>query len=83
MVVIRLARGGANGRPFFRVVVADKRYARDGRFLEKVGFFNPIAAAHEEKIRIDLSRVEYWIKNGAQPSVRVNTLLKQLRKASA
>ncbi|MBY6188102.1 30S ribosomal protein S16 [Marinobacter hydrocarbonoclasticus] len=83
MVTIRLARGGAKKRPFYSVVVADSRNARDGRFIEKVGFFNPIAAGQEEKLRIDLDRVEHWINNGAAVSDRVATLIKDARKAAA
>ncbi|ADN74950.1 30S ribosomal protein S16 [Ferrimonas balearica] len=83
MVTIRLARGGAKKRPFYSVVVADSRNARDGRFIEKVGFFNPIAAGQEEKLRIDLERVEHWINNGAAVSDRVATLIKDARKAAA
>lgn len=82
MVVIRLSRGGAKKRPFYRVVVADRRFSRDGRFLERVGFFNPVAAPHEEKIRLDLARIEYWVGVGAQPSPRVKSLIKQLKKTS-
>lgn len=77
MVIIRLARGGAKKRPFFSIVVADQRRAPQGRFLERVGFYNPIAAENEERLRVDLERVEHWVKNGAQPSERVKKLLKQ------
>lgn len=76
MVVIRLARGGAKKRPFYTIVVADSRRAPAGRFIERVGFFNPIAAEHEEKLRIDKERVEHWISLGAKPSKRVQSLLK-------
>lgn len=77
MVIIRLARGGAKKRPFFSIVVADRRRAPRGRFLERVGFYNPVAADNEERLRVDLERVEHWVKNGAQPSERVKKLLKQ------
>lgn len=77
MVIIRLARGGAKKRPFFSIVVADRRRAPQGRFLERVGFYNPVAADNEERLRVDLERVEHWVKNGAQPSERVKKLLKQ------
>lgn len=77
MVVIRLARSGAKKKPFYHIVVADKRKGRDGRFIERLGFFNPVARGKESKIRINRERVEYWVKNGAQPSTRVNTLVKQ------
>ena len=83
MVVIRLARGGAKKRPFYRVVVADQRSPRDGRFIERLGFFNPVATGNEEKIRIDLERADYWLGQGAQPSTRVKTLIKSLRKQQA
>lgn len=77
MVVIRLARGGAKKRPFFNVVVADSRNRRDGRFIERVGFYNPIANASEEGLRLSLERIEYWRKNGAQISDTVGTLIKK------
>ena len=80
MVVIRLSRGGANKRPFYRIVVADSRAARDGKYLERVGYFNPIAAGGEKRLEIDKERVTYWINNGAQPSERVGHLLRELDK---
>ncbi|GAA4897365.1 30S ribosomal protein S16 [Ferrimonas pelagia] len=83
MVTIRLARGGAKKRPFYSVVVADSRNARDGRFIEKVGFFNPIATGQAEKLRLDLARVEHWVGQGASVSDRVATLIKDARKAAA
>ncbi|QIZ75534.1 30S ribosomal protein S16 [Ferrimonas lipolytica] len=83
MVTIRLARGGAKKRPFYSVVVADSRNARDGRFIEKVGFFNPVAQGQSEKLRLDLDRVEHWIGLGASVSDRVATLIKDARKAAA
>lgn len=83
MVTIRLARGGAKKRPFYSVVVADSRNARDGRFIEKVGFFNPVAQGQAEKLRLDLARVEHWIGQGASVSDRVATLIKDARKAAA
>lgn len=83
MVVIRLARGGANKRPFYRIVVADRRKPRDGRFIEQLGFYNPIAAGQEVKLNMDLSRAEHWISKGAQPSDRVQYLMKQAKKATA
>ena len=61
MVTIRLQRGGAKKRPFYQIVVADSRFSRDGRFIEKVGFFNPIASGQEEKVRLDLSRGLHWV----------------------
>ncbi|WP_210396496.1 30S ribosomal protein S16 [Motiliproteus sediminis] len=82
MVVIRLARGGSKKRPFYHITVADRRNARDGRFIERVGFFNPIARGQEERLRVDLERVEYWQGKGAQASERVATLLKEAAKAA-
>ncbi|MSP53416.1 MAG: 30S ribosomal protein S16 [Gammaproteobacteria bacterium] len=75
MVKIRLARTGANKRPFYHIVAADSRKPRDGRYLERVGFFNPIAAGKEERVRIDVERLTYWIQNGAQLSERVAELI--------
>jgi len=83
MVTIRLARGGSKKRPFYHINVADRREARNGRFIERVGFFNPIARGAEEGIRIDLERVDYWLRQGAQMSSRVNKLVKDYRKAAA
>lgn len=83
MVIIRLARGGSKKRPFYYIVVADSRRARDGRFIEKLGFFNPIARGQEERLRVDEGRVDYWISQGAQLSDRVASLLKELKKAKA
>ena len=80
MVVIRLARGGSKKRPFYHLTVADSRNARDGRFIERVGFFNPRAVGGEESLRIDIERVDYWISKGAQPSDRVASLIKQHAK---
>lgn len=83
MVTIRLSRGGAKKKPFYQMVVADSRRARDGRFIENVGFFNPMAKGQEEKLRMDLERIEHWIGQGAQPSDRVASLLKGYKKAQA
>ena len=79
MVIIRLARGGTTKRPFYHLVVADRRSPRDGRYIERVGFFNPIAKGGEERLRVDLGRVDHWLGQGAQPSERVADLLKQHR----
>lgn len=81
MVVIRLARGGSKRRPFYHINVADSRTARDGRFIERVGFFNPLARGQEEAFRVDLARVEYWLGKGAQVSDRVADIIKQAQKA--
>ncbi|MPV85695.1 30S ribosomal protein S16 [Ostreibacterium oceani] len=83
MVTIRLSRGGAKKKPFYQVVVADSRRARDGRFIENVGFFNPVARGQADKLRINVERVEHWISQGAQPSDRVASLLKDYKKAQA
>ena len=78
MVTIRLSRTGSKRRPFYHVVVADSRKRRDGRFIERLGFFNPIAAEHEERIRIDVSRIDYWRSHGAQTSDAVAKLLRKI-----
>lgn len=83
MVVIRLSRGGSKKRPFYHLSVADSRNARDGRFIERVGFFNPVARGQEERIRVSLDRVDYWVSKGAQASDRVAHLLKEYKKAQA
>jgi len=77
MVVIRLARGGAKKRPFFHIVVADSRNRRDGRFIERVGFYNPIAGEREEALRVAFDRVEHWRHQGAQLSDTVAGLVKR------
>ncbi len=76
MVTIRMARGGAKKRPFYQIVVTDSRNRRDGRFIERLGFFNPVARGDEERLRIDRERVDYWVSQGAQTSERVANLLK-------
>jgi small subunit ribosomal protein S16 len=83
MVVIRLSRSGSKKRPFYHLSVADERNPRDGRFIERVGFFNPVARGSEEALRVDAERVEYWMSKGAQPSARVAKLLKDNAKAQA
>ena len=83
MVSIRLSRAGAKKRPFYHLVVTDSRNRRDGRYLERVGYFNPVGRDHEENLRIDLERVDYWIGQGARPSDRVKALVKAHRKAQA
>ncbi len=82
MVTIRLARAGAKKRPFYHIVVADSRRARGGRYIERVGFFNPIAVGGEEGLRIERERVDHWISQGAKPSDRVAKLLKDHAKAA-
>ena len=83
MVVIRMARGGAKKRPFYRIVVADKKSPRDGRFIERLGFFNPVAKGGEERLKLDIEKSEAWIAKGAQPSDRVASLIKEAKKAAA
>ncbi len=79
MVVIRLARGGSKKRPFFNIVVADSRHRRDGRFLERLGFYNPSASGQAEGLRIESDRVQYWVGNGAQLSPTVVRLINQAK----
>ena len=83
MVTIRLARGGAMKRPFYHIVVTDSRFRRDGRYIERLGFFNPIATGGEERLRVDLARTDHWLSQGAQPSARVAQLLKESRRSAA
>ncbi|CAD85582.1 MULTISPECIES: 30S ribosomal protein S16 [Nitrosomonas] len=77
MVVVRLARGGAKKRPFYSMVVADSRNRRDGKFIERVGFYNPRATGGEESLRIQMDRLTYWQSKGAQLSDTVSRLVKQ------
>lgn len=83
MVKIRLARGGAKKRPFYHIVVTDIRCKRDGRNIERLGFFNPIAQGQEERLRVDTGRIDHWIGVGAQMTDRVSTLVSEARKAQA
>jgi small subunit ribosomal protein S16 len=82
MVTIRLSRGGTNKRPFYHIVATDHRNRRDGRYLERLGFFNPIAAGHDATLQVDLGRVDYWVSKGAQLSDRVAALLAGQRAAA-
>jgi len=82
MVTIRLARGGSKKRPFYHLTVADHRTARNGRFIERVGFFNPVARGQEERLRVDAERVAYWQGQGAQLSERVAKLVKEATAAA-
>ena len=77
MVTIRLSRGGAKRRPFYNIVVTDSRNRRDGRYIERLGFFNPVATGNEESLRVDTERFNYWVSQGAQASDRVAKLVKQ------
>ena len=83
MVTIRLARGGAKKKPFYHITVSDSRRARDGRFIERIGFFNPAARGQEERLRLDLDRMAFWQSEGAQVSDRVSSLAKDAAAASA
>ena len=83
MVTIRLARGGAKNRPFYHVVVTDSRNSRDGRYIERLGFFNPFARGNEERLRLEDERISYWKSVGAQPSAKVARLIKDASKAAA
>lgn len=78
MIVIRLARGGSKKRPFYHFVVANSRNARDGRFIERLGYFNPLAQGQAQRLSLDLEKVNAWIAKGAQPSDRVKRLMKDV-----
>ncbi|MEQ8954542.1 MAG: 30S ribosomal protein S16 [Gammaproteobacteria bacterium] len=82
MVTIRLSRGGAKKKPFFHITVSDSRRSRDGRFIERIGFFNPMARGQEERLRLDLDRMAFWQSQGAQISPRVNNLAKDVAAAA-
>ena len=83
MVTIRLARHGGKKKPFYHVTVAERSAKRDGRFIERVGFYNPVARGREEELRIDLERVDYWLSTGAQATDRVSQLVARWRKVQA
>ena len=82
MVTIRLSRGGAKKKPFYHVVVTDSRMRRDGRYIERVGYFNPVARGAEKRLEVSLDRIEHWISQGASTSDRVKSLIKEARKAA-
>jgi small subunit ribosomal protein S16 len=82
MVTIRLTRTGAKKRPFYHIIVTDSRSRRDGRYIERLGYFNPVARNNAEGLRVDLDRADYWLGKGAKPSDRVQQLLKQWRKTA-
>ena len=82
MVTIRLSRSGAKKRPFYHITVADSRRARDSRFIEHIGFFNPLAKGQEERLRLDLKRMAFWQSQGAQVSPRVSSLAKDASAAA-
>jgi small subunit ribosomal protein S16 len=77
MVTIRLSRSGAKKQPYYHVVVADSRKKRDGRYIERLGFFNPVARGGDERLRLDRERIQHWVSQGAQTSERVAALLKE------
>jgi small subunit ribosomal protein S16 len=83
MVTIRLSRGGSKKRPFYHVLVTDSRSPRDSRYIERVGYYNPMASKGEIPLSIQMERVQHWISKGAQPSERVATLIERLQKAQA
>ncbi len=82
MVTIRLARGGANKRPYYRIIVADRRRALNGNCIERIGFYNPLATDKEEKLRVDMGRVQHWMSKGVKPTERVAHLLKKHKPAA-
>ena len=83
MVVIRLARGGAKKRPFYHIVVTDRRNKRDGRYIERLGYFNPAASGEAKRLELQLDRIQHWQSVGAQLSDRVASLLKESARAAA
>jgi small subunit ribosomal protein S16 len=83
MVTIRLARHGSKKNPFYHITVADRAAKRDGRFVERLGFYNPVAKGNSEELRLDLERVDYWLSVGAQPSDVVQQLIRRARNAGA
>ena len=83
MVKIRLSRGGSKKRPFYSILVADQRRSTRGRFIERIGFYNPLARGNEEALRLDTERMEHWIAQGAQASDRVSSLYKQAKAEAA
>jgi len=83
MVKIRLTRGGAKKRPFYHIIVTDSRAARDGRNIERVGYFNPIASGQDKRVELDVERTKFWIERGAQMTEKVEALYKEAAKAVA
>ncbi|CUX97054.1 30S ribosomal protein S16 [Candidatus Hoaglandella endobia] len=83
MVKIRLALGGAKKRPFYQIVVTDSRNARDGRFIERIGFFNPIATGQAERLHLNLDRIAHWVGQGAKVSERVCVLIKDAKRTAS
>lgn len=83
MLAIRLSRGGAKKRPFYTIIVTDSRTRRDGAGVERLGFYNPVAKGSEEPLKLDMSRLDYWVGVGAQMSDRVRSLVKKLKKVDS
>ena len=83
MVKIRLTRGGAKKRPFYHIIVTDSRSARDGRNIERVGYYNPVAAGNEKRVELDVARVDHWVGNGAQLTEKVRNLYKKVAKSAS
>ncbi|MGY4515975.1 30S ribosomal protein S16 [Lysobacter sp. HA18] len=83
MVKIRLTRGGAKKRPFYHIIVTDSRSARDGRNIERVGYYNPVAAGNDKRVELDVARIQHWVGQGAQMTDKVADLYKQASKAQA
>ena len=83
MVKIRLTRGGAKKRPFYHLIVTDSRSARDGRNIERVGYYNPVAAGNEKRVELDVARVDHWVGNGAQLTEKVRNLYKEVAKSAS
>ncbi|WP_189453868.1 30S ribosomal protein S16 [Cognatilysobacter bugurensis] len=81
MVKIRLTRGGAKKRPFYHIIVTDSRSARDGRNIERVGYYNPVAAGNDKRVELDVARVQHWVERGAQMTDKVADLYRQAQKA--
>lgn len=82
MVVIRLARSGSKKNPFYHVVIADRRNRRDGRFIERIGYFNPVAKGESIRLELQADRIDHWVKLGAKPTERVSSLVKEFAAAS-
>lgn len=83
MVVIRLSRGGSKKKPFYQMVVADSRDARDGRHIERIGFYNPVAQGQAQRFKVDMTRWEHWLSQGAQPSDRVRKVVADFQRDAA
>jgi small subunit ribosomal protein S16 len=83
MVKIRLTRGGAKKRPFYHIVVTDQRNKRDGRSIERVGYYNPVAKGNEKRVELDTERVKHWVSHGAQLTEKVSALVKEVSAKAA